>query len=171
MANFEEADKLVGLAEGEYSDDPNDSGNWTGGECNDGDLVGTNYGISAPVYAKYIGRTHTVEDMKNMTQQDAINIYKPLYWDCMFGDEINNQSVANILFDAAVNEGQGAAAQMVRETLNLLQTDIKYNEAKNYWNEDIINGINNADQQSFFDTYKDRRLVRYKKDPNASRYL
>ena len=63
-------------AEGGYSTDKNDTGNYYNGV-----FVGTNHGISAPVLANKLGRTPTVADMKNLTKEEARTIAGEQYYD------------------------------------------------------------------------------------------
>ena len=170
-ADFTQANALVKKAEGGFQINPSDGGNWTGGEQGSGILVGTNWGVSAPVYAKYLGRTPTEADMRGMLQSTAQAIYRADYWDTIHGNNMDNQSVANLIYDAAINEGQGTAAIMARQTLNDLGASPKYDESKNYWDNDIIDAINKVDSEDFFNKYKSLRLQKYQNDPNASVFL
>ena len=61
--------------EGGYQRMSEDKGN----KNSKGQLVGTNFGISAPVYEQVLGRTVTAEDMKNMTEEEARDIYRDRY--------------------------------------------------------------------------------------------
>ena len=63
-------------AEGGYSTDVNDTGNYYRGQ-----FVGTNHGISAPVLAEHLGRTPTVEDMRGLSQATAREIAATQYYD------------------------------------------------------------------------------------------
>ena len=63
-------------AEGGYSTDRDDTGNYYRGQ-----FVGTNHGISAPVLAEHLGRTPTVEDMRGLTQDTAREIAATQYYD------------------------------------------------------------------------------------------
>lgn len=56
-------------AEGGYSTDRSDSGNYYQGQ-----FIGTNHGVSAPVLARHLGRTPTVEDMKGLSKEVAADI-------------------------------------------------------------------------------------------------
>ncbi|MFV9549666.1 glycoside hydrolase family 108 protein [Algibacter sp. PT7-4] len=114
MASFNLYIPLLVNAEGGYQKLQNDSGNYN----SRGELVGTNHGVSAPVYENWIGRVPTEIDMRNITKTIALEIMKVWYWDKIGATYINNQSVANILADHAVNAGTGAAAKLVQETLN-----------------------------------------------------
>jgi len=46
--------------------------------------------------------------------------YRTEFWDRVRGDEITSQSVANCLFDVAVNNGVGTAIQILQRALNIL---------------------------------------------------
>tara|TARA_R110000744_G_scaffold11247_3_gene34288 strand:+ start:1238 stop:1861 length:624 start_codon:yes stop_codon:yes gene_type:complete len=118
MANFNTYLPLLANVEGGYTNNPKDNGNWTGGKIGVGNLVGTNKGISAPVYAQWIGRTPTVADMKAITGSTANLIFKKWYWDKVGADRIADQSVAEIIVDHAVNAGTYAAGKLVQKVLN-----------------------------------------------------
>lgn len=78
---------------------------WEGGFVNDPkDLGGaTNKGVTLTTfkgYCKQKGRTEpTVDDLKNISDEDWTDIMKGLYWDRWKADRIKNQSIANILVD------------------------------------------------------------------------
>jgi len=102
MANFNIAYNLVAEAEGGYQNHPNDTGNYN----SRGQLVGTNWGISAPVYEQWMGRPPSAADMRDMTQAEAREIYRRRFWDKILGDQITDQAIANIFFDGVVNHGR-----------------------------------------------------------------
>ena len=52
-ADFNTAQNLVKKFEGGYSNDKRDPGNYTGAKIGVGKLIGTNWGISAPVLVVY----------------------------------------------------------------------------------------------------------------------
>lgn len=114
MASFEAYKPLLLQVEGGYQAHPEDNGNYN----TEGHLVGTNYGISAPVYENWIGRLPTVADMKAITKAIAFQIYKANYWDACKGDYFKNQSVANLVIDHAVNAGVASAGRLVQRVLN-----------------------------------------------------
>lgn len=78
--------------EGGYSNDSRDAGNWTGGRVSVGVLKGTKYGISAASYPNL--------DIKNLTVQQAKDIYKAGYWRGEF-----EWPLSLAVFDLAVNGG------------------------------------------------------------------
>lgn len=78
---------------------------WEGGYvCDPDDLGGaTNKGITIGTFEAYCRKKGypkpTVERLKNISDDDWYEIFKTMYWDRWIGDEIRNQSVANILVD------------------------------------------------------------------------
>jgi lysozyme family protein len=91
--------------EDRYSDDPADPGNWTGGRVGAGQLKGTKWGISAAAYPHL--------DIRNLSREDAIAIYKRDYWDRCRCDEWP-EPVGEAVFDMAVNQGQGTAIRCLQ---------------------------------------------------------
>ncbi len=148
MANFTTAQNKVKRLEGGYSEDPRDPGNWTGGRVNTGVLIGTNHGISAPVLAAYLGHTPTAWDMKNLAYDTSLSIYKKDYWDKIGGDKLKDQSVAELIYDMAVNQGLGATQKIVSDSLGTRVTVPFIKDTEK---------INAANQQQLFNTIKQKR--------------
>jgi lysozyme family protein len=96
--------------EGGFQNNPNDSGNWTGGKVGEGELRGTKYGISAAQFPD--------EDIENMTPERAIEIYTEKYWPLLYSD-IQSQDFANKLADIGVPFGVGTAIIVVQTLLEL----------------------------------------------------
>lgn len=119
MANFKIADKLTRKSEGGYTGDADDNGNWTGGKKNVGVLIGTKYGISAPVLMAYLGKIPTVAEMKNLSEETVEKIYIKNYWTPIRGNEITNQDIANDIYDMAVNSGVGTAIILAKRARNI----------------------------------------------------
>ena len=124
MAKFEIADEITSENEGGYTDNPNDSGNWTGGKIGVGQLIGTKYGISAPVLSSNLKRVATLFDMQSLSHEDAMAIRKKLYWDKVKGNEINNQNIANSIYDSAINMGVGTAIKLAQRAASIDETGI-----------------------------------------------
>jgi len=135
MANFKIANKLTRISEGGYSDVYEDNGNWTGGKIGNGVLIGTRYGISAPVLMAYLGRVPKVDEMKNLSEETASKIYKKNYWDVVCGDEIINQDIANQIYDMAVTSGPGTAIKMAKRARNYPESTKMDDEFLNYLNQ------------------------------------
>lgn len=114
MSKFSLYIPLLIAAEGGYQKLTNDSGNYNSRK----ELVGTNFGISAPVYENWIGRPPTEADMRKMSKATALEIYKQQYWNKIGANYIKNQSIANLIVDHGVNAGTGASGKMVQRVLN-----------------------------------------------------
>lgn len=114
MATFNLYIPLLSAVEGGYQNLVGDSGNYN----SLGQRVGTNHGIAAKTYEIWIGRPPSVNDMKNMSKTEALEIMKAWYWDKTNASMINNQSVAEIIVDHAVNAGVSRAGKMAQEVLN-----------------------------------------------------
>ena len=78
---------------------------WEGGFVNDPLDVGgaTNKGITIGTFTEYKRRkglkAPTIQDLKNISNEDWHEVFKGLYWDRWRADEIKSQAVANILVD------------------------------------------------------------------------
>lgn len=96
MDNFTACLAFVLQAEGGYSDNPADPGNWTGGIAGAGELRGTKCGISAAAYPAL--------DIQNLTEQQIEIIYRQDYFMPVHGATLP-LPLAMVAFDAAVNAG------------------------------------------------------------------
>jgi lysozyme family protein len=96
MDNFPRCFAFTLGAEGGYSNNAADPGNWTGSAIGSGELRGTKYGISAAAYPQL--------DIQNLTEAAAEAIYRRDYWAVLQGDALP-LPVALVAFDAAVNAG------------------------------------------------------------------
>ena len=101
--------------EGGYQRMPEDKGN----KNSKGQLVGTNFGISAPVYEKVLGRPPTVEDMKDMSEDEAREIYRDQYIRPVkenLGVLPDHPAFPQIV-DMAVNHGYSGATSILQRAL------------------------------------------------------
>lgn len=103
MIDFEKAFQRLIKHEGGYSDDSRDPGNWTGGKVGRGELKGTKFGIAANTYPHL--------DIKNLTLQQAKEIYKEDFWDVLGSA---HSAIKFQFFDAAVNHGAGNATRLLQ---------------------------------------------------------
>ena len=97
-------DRVVGH-EGGLSLDRNDRGNWTSGKIGVGSLNGTKYGVSAMAYPSY--------DIRNLTLQDAKDIYRRDYWNKLRCDDLPI-GIDYLTFDSGVNHGNSRAAKFLQ---------------------------------------------------------
>lgn len=120
MTNFNQAFKNTMGHEGGYVDDNDDRG----GE--------TYRGVSRNNFPDWKGwkkidslkpvnenfRNKLAQD--NSLQKDVSSFYKKEFWNRFKGDEIGNQTLAEELFDTAVNMGWKVAGRFFQQGLNLL---------------------------------------------------
>lgn len=163
MASFDVSQGYVKIREGGFQKNPKDAGNWTGGKVDVGTLVGTNFGISAPTLSGWLGRTATEADMRALTYQTALAIFKKNYWDALSLDQLANQSTATLVYDGAVNQGTGAMKSILRDSLASLGVVTMTTDPKI-----LIQKANAVDPQKFFEAVKAKRKERY--DRNTGHY-
>lgn len=74
---------------------------WEGGFVNHpADPQGaTNSGITIATFRSVYGKNKTVQDLKNMTNEQWEYIFKTRFWDRWKADNIDNQAIANLLVD------------------------------------------------------------------------
>lgn len=109
-AMFDAAFQTVIAAEGGYTDDPADPGNWTGPREFGGECRGTNWGISAAAFP--------LLDIKALTLDDARSLYLAHYWTPIQA-AVMPCGVGVVLFDCAVNQGVHAATIVLQRALRL----------------------------------------------------
>lgn len=115
MANFFLANNITAAHEGGFQNSPIDTGNYN----SLGELVGTNWGINAQVYEAWVGFAPSYSDMYNMPLNIAKDIFKARFWDRIKGDQIDNQYVANIFYDGAVNHGVSLMSKFVQRIVGV----------------------------------------------------
>ncbi len=92
-----------------------------GFKCQNGatpSLVGTNWGIAAPTLAQFNNRVPTRLDMKSLSAFKAQDIYKAFFWDSVKLDLINDQDIANHMFDIVVNHSLNDGARIIQRAIN-----------------------------------------------------
>ncbi len=136
MADFNQAIGKTLAHEGgaKFTDDPNDRGG------------ATKYGISQRAYPDV--------DIRNLTEQQARDIYKRDYWDRIRGDEITSQAVAENIFDTAVNMG-------VRTASRLAQVALEIEPADGIIGSQSLKVINQADEALFIANFTIAKIARY----------
>jgi len=166
-SSFEDAQKLVKSVESGYSDDRGDTGNWIdviGGKR----FVGTNHGISAPILKDYMNKLPKKEDMKNLSYETAVKIYKKKYWDKQNLMLLSNQSIANILYDGCVNQGINGMKDVFRKSL--VDNDIEIGDGENPFSNEFIEKANLVNPETLFNSIKEYRELRYKEAATFDRH-
>ena len=91
--------------EGGFQRNPDDTGNYVNGVN-----IGTKFGIAAASYPH--------EDIQHLTLKRAAEIYQSDFWGASRCNDWDNQIVAEMYFDFAVNIGQKTAARMIQRAVN-----------------------------------------------------
>lgn len=98
---------------------------WEGGFINDPDDLGgvTNKGVCFRTYKLYRSRKGlsqpTIEDLKNISDDEFSLILKEMYWDACRADKIQSQGVANAIVDWAWHSGTTTAAKEIQKVLGV----------------------------------------------------
>lgn len=100
MSAFDDAIGPLLAHEGGLVDDPKDPGGVT------------KFGISARAYPHL--------DIRNLTREQAVAIYKRDYYDALRCDALPPR-LARAVFDCAVNQGQGAAARLLQRAAGVAE--------------------------------------------------
>jgi lysozyme family protein len=132
MSNFDEAIGFVLSNEGGLSNDPSDPGGLT------------NFGISQKQYPAL--------DIRNLTREDAVQIYQDDYWNKFQYGDITSQRVATKLFDSAVNMGPVRAVRLLQLAVNV--------QADGVLGVQTIAAVNAADESNLMDEFK-AQLAKY----------
>jgi lysozyme family protein len=135
MADFKQAVAKTLIREGgaTFSNYPDDRGG------------PTKYGISQKAYPNV--------DIANLTEDQAKDIYKKDYWDRVAGDQIRLQSIAENLFDTAVNMGVISATKLAQMTLDVA-VDGKLGPA-------TLQALNALDEKKFLSDFTLAKIARY----------
>ncbi|MDP2336753.1 MAG: glycosyl hydrolase 108 family protein [Bacteroidota bacterium] len=166
MADFTKAFELVMAHEGGYVNDPDDPG----GE--------TYKGVARKIHSKWNGWTK-VDMLKRQSgfpgnldkdeelQQDVSKFYRDLFWNKIKGDEINDQQVAESIFDFGVNAGTGTSASLAQMVLSI-KTDGVIGPKS-------IESLNSFNSEHFLAAFTVAKIARYihivKKRPTSQKYF
>lgn len=125
---------------------------WEGGFVDDPDDAGgaTNMGVTISTFRQWNheeteAMETSVEELKNMSQDEAAAICKKEYWDEWKADEIENQSVAEELVEWVWGSGRWGII-IPQRALQLTADGIV--------GPQTLEAVNNADQESFYNTIR-----------------
>jgi len=150
MANFSEAIGKTLAKEGgaKFTDIASDRGG------------ATKYGISQAAYPNL--------DIRNLSEQQARDIYKRDYWDRVRADDIDSDIIADNIFDTAVNMGVRTASRLAQVTLDIEPAD-------GIIGSQSLNIINAASDETFITHFTIAKIARYAnicmRDRSQSKFL
>lgn len=162
MSNFQKAQAFVKPIEGDYTDQSSDKGNWTGNKVGSGRLIGTKYGISAPVLNAYYKSKYSREanksDMRDLRYETAVSILKSQYWDKYNLDLVGSYDLQLIIYDGIVNHGGTGMRNIVQKALSNLGKQI---QSSDVFKTKGLNAINSSQPKELFDKIKSARKAFY----------
>ena len=138
---FDEWVDFVLEREGGLTNDPQDPGGLT------------NFGVDQ--------RSHPNVDIRNLTRDQAVEIYRTAYWTGTKADQLSD-AVAFVYGDIAVNQGAGAAAKLLQQALGVT-ADGNVGPA-------TIAAAGKADQHALAAELTARRVLRYATTANVDRF-
>jgi lysozyme family protein len=137
--------------EGGFQKNPKDKGNWTGGQIGVGELRGTNHGISAAEFPNV--------DIEHLTPAQAAQIYFTApqgYWKAIYA-QIQEQIIANKLFDLGVLFGPGIAIEILQKVLQPQFSDVV---ADKVFGPATLAAVNGSEPTSLLQAYKTAFVAR-----------
>lgn len=160
MASFAVYLPLLQQVEGGFQKLAADPGNYN----SLGQLVGTNWGISARFYEGIINRPPTETDMRNLKKDTATGLFRTHFWNRARANEINNQAIANTIVDHHINTGSG-----VKLAQQVLNDRFGYRLAEdNAMGPITLKAINEVNPAQFVAIYNEARANYYKKIGNST---
>lgn len=114
----------------------------------------TNKGVTLDTFRSYYGRERTVDDLKAITDEQWMRIFRAGFWDKCRADEIRSQSVANMIVDWAFNAGVGNAVKWTQKALGLVADGIV--------GPKTLAALNTGDAQTTFHKLRSQREVYYR---------
>lgn len=126
---------------------------WEGGFANHPNDKGgaTNKGITIATFRHFFGSGATVEQLKAMTDEQWETVFRKGFWNPFKGDEIRNQSIANICVDWAWGSGATTAIKQVQRLLGVAVDGVVGNIT--------LRAINSAEPEKLFEKIKSARLA------------
>ncbi len=109
--NFDECLALTLRAEGGFSDHADDPGG------------ATNMGITRATLSGVRGHAVSKADVRALSREEAVEIYRNIYWSQVRGDELP-MGVDAVVFDQAVNSGAKSAVRALQGVLGFKQDGV-----------------------------------------------
>lgn len=140
--------------EGGFVDDPADRGG------------ATNKGITIGTFRRFYPSA-TIEELKNITDEQWLNIFRTGFWNPWLADEIKSQSIANIAVDWGWASGPMTAIRQVQRILGVT-ADGKVGPV-------TLAAINGANPRDLFDKIHAARITFVdaivQRDPSQKRFI
>jgi len=142
MANFAVVLPHILREEGGFSNHPLDPGGMT------------NKGITKRTYERFLERSVSEYEMRNLTDEQAGEVYKALFWDVIKGDGLP-KGLDLAIMDFAVNSGTKTAVKQAQEHYTVNE---KMDGVMGPKTLAKIVGIDHEDREDFINDYCTARL-------------
>lgn len=114
----------------------------------------TNLGVTKKVYEAWVGRPVSVQEMRELTVEQAAPLYKKEYWDRVKGDDLPDGTDL-LLFDFAVNAGVSRSVRLAQKVVGTT--------ADGVIGPMTLKAINGYDNHDFIKDFTDRKLAYYRR--------
>ncbi len=142
MANYNELIPFILKWEGGYSENKDDRGG------------ATNKGVTIATFRQVYGQDKTKADLKALTDKQWAYIFKTLFWNKCKGDDIADQSIANLLVDWTWNSGVINPVKKLQRILGITADGIV--------GKKTLAALNNRSPLPIFGALKQARIAYYK---------
>jgi type VI secretion system secreted protein VgrG len=149
MASFDNAVAILLKNEGGFSDNPHDNGH------------ATNFGITFQFY-KSIHPEAVEDDIRNLTKEQAIEIYKTEFWNNSNIELITSQVMANSIFDAVVNMGKNPAIKILQRAVNSVKASHSFLTDDGILGEETLNAVNSISSIPLRTAFRSERAAYYR---------
>lgn len=169
-ANFDiEVNKILKAEGATFQNDPVDNGNFYKGQ-----LIGSKYGITPNFYYAATKKVPTVDTIKNLTADQAKQIYTVNLANVIRYPDIKNESVASLMMNYLVNSGTGTVSELKR-LANVTNGRKIFAETDTHFTAREIELLNKLPQSIYFNNLKVNRARMYKdivaRNPAKEKYL
>ncbi len=141
MASFDLYVPKLKMHEGGFVHHPDDPGG------------ATSCGVTLATYRRFYGNHKSIDDLKNISYSEWYRIMKS-YWDKCMGDDIQNQSIAEVFIDWYINSGIWAIKH-VQRLFNLIDDGIVGRKT--------LAALNQKNTRTVFERIKNRRIQYYER--------
>ena len=144
VKDIDEALESILDIEAGFQNQEKDKGNYLNGQ-----LIGTNRGITPAAYKEYYGKDPSIEDMKNLTKEQALDVYKTNYVNKPKFDQISDPNLQAAVVDFGINSGPEQATKVLQKLVGV--------EADGKLGPNTLQAINNYQGDLLQDYLNQRR--------------
>ena len=154
MADFERAMERLLALEGGFAARDNTAG-------------AVNFGITQR-FLRLIGRPASIEDVRALRREQAIELYKEYFWDRQRIGEIDHQRLAEAYFLASVNMGPRAASLALQQSLGALRGALVVDGVVGQQTIRALNALTPQEAETVLEGYLRRLRMHYEQLARAN---